>query len=331
MPFPLIPVIVAAASAIGQHLLQRRADKKSAQDSLKVNQQLAEYSFNKNQDAIQAQNQYNSPAQQIARYQAAGLNPALMYGPGASAGDQSSVARYETPEYQRRFTALEIPDVIQKSQDFRMRAAQTDNVEADAEYTRQRTINESIETTLREIGVLKGQKELRRFDQDFAIRNVEKSQREFDLQKQSTLFPYQIDAARLGLSRQTQELEKGVQSLIQMKNAQTLQMLEAEQRRKGLSKVDLEIEGLRKTNEFKDFQNAWRRQGVTESDNLGFRFLGRMWDSLIKQHPNPETNPFHRGYNKADSLLKFDRFKKSYTPSDSSYFRYRRERDSREY
>lgn len=45
--------------------------------------------------AIDAQNEYNSPFQQMSRYQAAGLNPNLIYGSGqASAGNQSSIGDY---------------------------------------------------------------------------------------------------------------------------------------------------------------------------------------------------------------------------------------------
>lgn len=46
--------------------------------------------------AIREQNEYNEPVNQIARYQAAGLNPNLIYGTGqASAGNQSSPAAYQ--------------------------------------------------------------------------------------------------------------------------------------------------------------------------------------------------------------------------------------------
>lgn len=45
--------------------------------------------------AIEAQNEYNSPFNQMSRYQSAGLNPNLIYGSGqASAGNQSSLGDY---------------------------------------------------------------------------------------------------------------------------------------------------------------------------------------------------------------------------------------------
>lgn len=55
---------------------------------------------------IDKQNEYNSPVQQMARYQAAGLNPNLIYGNGASsAGNQMSL-----PSYQR--AEMQTPDVL---------------------------------------------------------------------------------------------------------------------------------------------------------------------------------------------------------------------------
>ena len=67
----------------------------------KANKELAQYSFDMQRQMIQEQNAYNSPLQQMARYQEAGLNPSLIYGSGqASAGNQSSIAKYEAPRLQ---------------------------------------------------------------------------------------------------------------------------------------------------------------------------------------------------------------------------------------
>lgn len=55
--------------------------------------------FRLNQDAISKQNEYNTPANQMARYRAAGLNPNLIYGNGqSSAGNQQSAAEYRAPD-----------------------------------------------------------------------------------------------------------------------------------------------------------------------------------------------------------------------------------------
>lgn len=64
----------------------------------KANKELAQYSFDMQRQMVQEQNAYNSPVQQMARYQEAGLNPSLIYGNGSSsAGNQSTIAKYDAP------------------------------------------------------------------------------------------------------------------------------------------------------------------------------------------------------------------------------------------
>jgi hypothetical protein len=69
--------------AIGGAILQNRSNKK-----------LAQYSFNKNVEMWKMQNAYNSPKQQMARYNQAGLNPNLIYGKG-TAGNAQTMPQYQ--------------------------------------------------------------------------------------------------------------------------------------------------------------------------------------------------------------------------------------------
>lgn len=57
----------------------------------------AELAFNRQKELINAQNEYNTPANQLARYMAAGLNPSMIYGQ-VSPGMQTNVASYEPPK-----------------------------------------------------------------------------------------------------------------------------------------------------------------------------------------------------------------------------------------
>lgn len=62
---------------------------------------LSKYSYEQQRKMIQEQNEYNSPLQQMKRYQEAGLNPNLIYGNGqSSAGNQSGIAQYHVPNTQ---------------------------------------------------------------------------------------------------------------------------------------------------------------------------------------------------------------------------------------
>lgn len=66
-------------------------------------ERLARYSYEQQRQMIAEQNEYNTPKNQMARYQEAGLNPNLVYNQGSS-GNQSEIARYNAPN-------LQTPDV----------------------------------------------------------------------------------------------------------------------------------------------------------------------------------------------------------------------------
>lgn len=63
---------------------------------------LAKYQYDLNMQGWREMNEYNSPKNQMARYQEAGLNPNLIYGSGsASAGNAGSFPEYKAPNLAR--------------------------------------------------------------------------------------------------------------------------------------------------------------------------------------------------------------------------------------
>ena len=79
---------LAAIGEIGKGILNYTTTRESNHDQYIYNKALAEQAFERNMKAWDLQNMYNSPAAQIQRLRAAGLNPNLIYGNGqeASAG-----------------------------------------------------------------------------------------------------------------------------------------------------------------------------------------------------------------------------------------------------
>lgn len=102
----------ALATAYGSYK-SAEATKQASADQLQatretneLNAQLAREQQQWSEQMVDKQNAYNSPVQQMARYQEAGLNPNLIYGTGtASAGNQMV-----TPSYQR--AEMQTPDVM---------------------------------------------------------------------------------------------------------------------------------------------------------------------------------------------------------------------------
>lgn len=109
-----------------------------AAQAREANQQakeLATYQFGLEQQAVNQQNEYNNPQNQIQRLKDAGLNPALIYGSGSStaSGNQTQLPRYNAPNIQ---AAPKIDYLSMAMQflgaynDFRVKDAQVNNIEA---------------------------------------------------------------------------------------------------------------------------------------------------------------------------------------------------------
>lgn len=86
--------VIAGAAALGASAINAGSQERTNRWQMK----LAQYAYDQERQMIQEQNEYNSPLNQLKRYQEAGLNPNLIYGEGkASAGNQSSIAQYKSP------------------------------------------------------------------------------------------------------------------------------------------------------------------------------------------------------------------------------------------
>lgn len=89
-------------SSIGNIAAQAMANKANMQavrENNALQRELSEYQWSKNLEMWNLQNQYNSPASQMARFMAAGLNPNLIYSQG-NAGNASSMPSYQSPTTQ---------------------------------------------------------------------------------------------------------------------------------------------------------------------------------------------------------------------------------------
>lgn len=95
---------------------------------LKAQKELAQYQFDLNQKQWQAENEYNSPVQQMQRLQDAGLNPNLVYGnSGVTGNTTTNGPRYEAPKVDRNLMKFNFAtQLLSTFQDFRMKQAQID-------------------------------------------------------------------------------------------------------------------------------------------------------------------------------------------------------------
>ena len=130
--------IANAFNSVKGWISDRWDEYTGAAQAREANQQakeLATYQFGLEQQAVNQQNEYNNPQNQIQRLKDAGLNPALIYGSGSAtaAGNQSQLPRYNAPNIQ---AAPKIDYLSMAMQflgaynDLRVKDAQVNNIEA---------------------------------------------------------------------------------------------------------------------------------------------------------------------------------------------------------
>lgn len=120
----VIPAVIAVGSLVAGLIGQRKQAKE--------NRKLAEFQASANEQYLDKQLEYNTPQNQMTRYQQAGLNPNLIYGQG-SPGNQSAPLSYpdiKPADYQSAFANL-APVLNQTA----MTASQTQAIDAKTRQT----------------------------------------------------------------------------------------------------------------------------------------------------------------------------------------------------
>lgn len=202
--------VVSGAFGLAQGALQH-----------KYNKEMADYQFDKNLEMWRTQNDYNTPQAQRERLEAAGLNPALMYGGGATSTGNSM----SSPSYQ-----MNPVDLVGTLQNAMMTDIQMKQIQANIDKTESET-NLIDEQT-------KGQKITNQYSPALAQANIDKliSGRKLDEANVSKTYE---DIKYLGVSMR--EIESRI--LVNNETLSKLQVETSNERKKG------ELMDLQKTTE----------------------------------------------------------------------------------
>lgn len=203
---PLIPLIAAAAPAIGSALsglFGGRAQKKANE----ANRELAEYQYGKQLEMWHLQNQYNAPSAQMQRFKEAGLNPNLIYGQG-NPGNASTLPQYQAPRMSPvNYMPNDVPNVLSMFQDYQMKQAQTDNLRAQNDLIKSNAAIKGFEADYAP-EFFRSRKNVMFQKQQAGIYNADKAleelrKLELDNQLKSGLMPFSLQYAS-GRNRQQQ-------------------------------------------------------------------------------------------------------------------------------
>lgn len=147
-------IISGVSSLFGSNKGANKA-LQAVRETNQANRELAEYSYQKDLDMWERQNEYNSPANQMQRMIDAGLNPNLMYGQGDT-GNASSGPSYDAPrmEAYTGFGDLGASQAGQQLMQGLMGYAQVRKTNAEADNIRQNTQNLEVQKQLAELNVI---------------------------------------------------------------------------------------------------------------------------------------------------------------------------------
>lgn len=239
---------ISAAINLGSTIYNAQANKKAQERANKANRELAEYQYSTELDMWNRMNDYNSPASQRARYEAAGLNPNMIYGSGGSGGNAQTMPHYNAPTMQPAVASLNgIGDALSSYQNFQMRQAQIDNVRAQTENVNSRTANEALRGPLLSLQGRAG---------------------EADLTQKLSLYPYQASAAKWESQSSEAKYYQDYKKLALMSQEEQMNAL----RQTGMqTQNDIAMSNL----VFNQYRNEWTKMGITSSDNVYVRMLSR--------------------------------------------------------
>lgn len=178
MPFPVAAAIAAGSSALSN--IQQAASSKDARDwQIDMYNKQREHALTDRD----FENHYNSPAEQMKRLEAAGLNPNLVYGNGAAASNSSTTRQSSAPSAQPAQTTNLFKDALDTYFEARRQEILTDNTEAVIALNNARRYKTEQEENTE------------RWRTDEAQNRVAKQRQELYVGEKS--LEYQIDAAKL--------------------------------------------------------------------------------------------------------------------------------------
>lgn len=245
---------ILGALALGYSAYQGARNQKKQNQA---NKELAEYQYSKELEMWNRQNEYNSPQSQMQRYQQAGLNPNMIYGSGsASAGNSSTLPKYQAPQLNYSFNPAEqMLQAIPLYQDFRFKNAQIDNLKAQTENTRVRSINEGINTELKNVGVDTGK---------------------FKLGQSQALSGYQLEVAKGEAHRQGSLNQQALVKTRTMGSQEQNEYLRGSYLANQIDQQGIDRELKEAELLFRKYRNDWTKMGITSGDNVFLRMLVRM-------------------------------------------------------
>lgn len=216
------------------------------------------------------QNEYNSPANQMARFKAAGLNPNLIYGQG-NAGNAAPIPTPDVVPVQFREPELNLrrPDMMAGllgQADLRIKSAQADNLQAQNHVIRQDALLRALQAE-REGFDLGLDRDLRETSADYRREQLRGLTNSIDLS---------INRDAREAAKMSQDIAESMERILSMKAARPGFSVDRQLKRQ-------QIELLRKDGTLRDVEIKLRENGINPSDPMWARYVGKFLEDWLDE------------------------------------------------
>jgi len=298
--FFFMPLLAAAAPIIGG-LLNSASSLWTNHQSQKFSEKMYDRTRSDNLQFWNMQNDYNSPASQMARFKSAGLNPNLIYGQGNS-GNAGSIPTPEVKavDFKDPRVGDATPDplsILLAQADLKIKAAQADNLQVQNDVIRE----------------------------DAMLRRFQAQRAGFDLAFEQELRPFSADARResvrqmrtstyLSLNRDAREaasnatsINEAIERMLSIREQRTNTVLDRSKtysdmrlQRAQIDEIRQRIEISKKEGILKDLDVKFSRDNIRPGDPLWYRLLSQALGQIfeVPSFSPPASVPGYREFGK---------------------------------
>jgi hypothetical protein len=286
----IIAAGISAAASGGNAAATAKMNKKTREWNEKM------YGIQR-QDALQdwmRQNEYNSPAAQMARLKQAGLNPHLIYGGGpgnVSQAVRGTDAKSWNPQVPQVNLDSAINSAFFKQYDLRLKDAQKDQVAENIKLTR----DKQLETQAKAAGILASSAKTKQ-----------------QIAQSEQLFGYTLEQAKLNNRNSIANIESTLTKNEQLKmmfsptlEAAVINVLQAKKNlaktQSEINQIDQAIKNAKQDNEIKQLDIDIKKLGIQPTDNMFLRMGARILNGIFNDKPKDQT--WQKDYNKPNNIL----------------------------
>lgn len=253
--------IVGGASLFG-NIASSAGNARAAKQVNKGNMKLAEYQYSKNLDMWHMTNAYNSPTAQMQRLKAAGLNPNLVYGNGATT-EAAKAPSYDAPNLQA-YTGRNygVGDAVATSLQYLQNQAQVENMK------------EQNRNLVAQNDVLR-QQALTGAAQAANI-HANTARTKFDLGLAETLKDTSVQAAISNVEKVKSDIESNQVSNTLKKQEISMYDLKKQLTNSQINQLQVATKQARETLDISRYENDLKKIGIYPHSNIFEKLIGNM-------------------------------------------------------